>query len=298
MKTKVLALALIGAILGSGLVYADHQRNVANTKTVKQTQTVAQAVKVTKDQAVEIAKKQAGVKEIKNLQVKLEKDDGRLEYDIEFVAGGIKYEFDVDAVTGKIWEESAENDDDNWIFASPSAELPNVKITREKAVEIAKKRAGVTNITNLRVETEFDNGRYEYDIEFVAAGVKYEYDVDAMSGALVEESIERAALNDFDNDDWFDNDDDDDDFYVQPKQPTQPKQPAAPTVKPATTLTRDQALAIALKHAGVSNYRDLDIELDRDGGRLTYEIDFEVGHLDYEYEIDAVTGAILSSKID
>lgn len=57
----------------------------------------------------------------------------------------------------------------------------------------------------------------------------------------------------------------------------------------------DKAKDIALSHAGVkeSETRSLKIELDREHGRTVYEVEFKVGYLEYDYEIDAVTGEIV-----
>ncbi len=62
-------------------------------------------------------------------------------------------------------------------------------------------------------------------------------------------------------------------------------------------IGKAKAIEIALTHAGVkrSDVRDLDCELDRENGVLVYDIDFEVGDMEYDYDIDAKTGAVLSS---
>lgn len=74
---------------------------------------------------------------------------------------------------------------------------------------------------------------------------------------------------------------------------------AAPAV-PAVTLTKEEATAIALKDAGVteSQVTRLRTELDYDRGRAEYEVDFHVDQWEYDYEIDAETGKILSSDKD
>lgn len=65
-------------------------------------------------------------------------------------------------------------------------------------------------------------------------------------------------------------------------------------------ITAEKAKEIALNHAGVkaSEVRDLDIEKDRDDGIVKYEIDFESGRMEYEYEIHAETGKILKAEKD
>ena len=74
-------------------------------------------------------------------------------------------------------------------------------------------------------------------------------------------------------------------------------QTLAPTL-PETKLTRDEAISIALKNAGLTReeIQDLDVELDRDDGVLHYDVDFEAGGYDYEYEIHATSGNILRSQ--
>ncbi|MDE6455865.1 MAG: PepSY domain-containing protein, partial [Dysosmobacter sp.] len=68
----------------------------------------------------------------------------------------------------------------------------------------------------------------------------------------------------------------------------------------AGLISEDDAKAAALSHAGVSA-QDADYirwELDRDDGVQLYEIEFTVGRVEYEYEIDAVTGAVLKAEMD
>lgn len=83
---------------------------------------------------------------------------------------------------------------------------------------------------------------------------------------------------------------------------TLPADVPAQTTAPAEnikTLTRDEAINIALKDAGLTKdqVRDLDAELDRDAGVLHYDVDFEKDNKDYDYEIHAETGEILKKEI-
>ena len=40
------------------------------------------------------------------------------------------------------------------------------------------------------------------------------------------------------------------------------------------------------------------VELDRDDGYTYYEVEFRVGRMEYEYEIDAYSSAILKAESD
>lgn len=63
-----------------------------------------------------------------------------------------------------------------------------------------------------------------------------------------------------------------------------------------TTLTREEAEAIALKHAGLTaeKVKGLRAEYDRDDGVPEWEVEFYSGNMEYDYEIHAETGKILS----
>lgn len=65
---------------------------------------------------------------------------------------------------------------------------------------------------------------------------------------------------------------------------------------PAELITPEQSQNIALDHAGVSaeEVTGLHAVLDTDDGRREYDVEFHVGRTEYDYEIDADTGAILS----
>ena len=70
----------------------------------------------------------------------------------------------------------------------------------------------------------------------------------------------------------------------------------------AQGITEDQALEIALKHAGLSN-GDISAlrihqDFDDDMGVTKYDIEFRVGAREYSYEIDTTTGNIYESEVD
>ena len=90
-----------------------------------------------------------------------------------------------------------------------------------------------------------------------------------------------------------------------PEMPAPAEAPAAPEVPaydppaaeaPAELLEQAQAEAIALAHAGLTadEVSYLRTELDHDDGRREYEIEFRLDRWEYDYEIHAETGEILS----
>ena len=61
-----------------------------------------------------------------------------------------------------------------------------------------------------------------------------------------------------------------------------------------------KAKSIALNHAGLSENQayDMDIELDDEDGTLVYEVEFKSGGMEYSYEINAASGAILKHETE
>lgn len=61
---------------------------------------------------------------------------------------------------------------------------------------------------------------------------------------------------------------------------------------------RQAAIRAALSHAGLQEQevRRIKCELDRENGVMVYEVEFDNGGFEYDYDIDARTGAVLKSK--
>lgn len=158
--------------------------------------------------------------------------------------------------------------------AQPKANNTSGDIGVEKAKEIAMSHAGVSagSVSFVKAKLDYEDGVKVYDIEFYSGNVEYDYEINAATGAIVsfDQDIENYAI------------------------PTQPA--AAPTQAAASGISADRAKQIALSHAGVSGASFTKVELDTDDGVRIYEIEFKVGNVEYDYDIDATSGAILSSS--
>jgi len=73
---------------------------------------------------------------------------------------------------------------------------------------------------------------------------------------------------------------------------------AAPSAD--TAIDDTAAKAIALEHAGIeeANADWLNIHIDRDDGRQIYEVEFYSDSTEYNYDIDATTGEIISYDME
>ncbi len=72
------------------------------------------------------------------------------------------------------------------------------------------------------------------------------------------------------------------------------------TVAEPTEVSEDYALLAALEHVGFVKDDMLysSVEKDTEDGVEVYEVEFQVGHQEYNYEIEAATGNILSYELD
>lgn len=70
----------------------------------------------------------------------------------------------------------------------------------------------------------------------------------------------------------------------------------ASTPSASNYITAEQAKSAALKHAGVNASDAIFVKagLDWDDGKVHYEVEFYAGNTEYDYDIDATSGAVLS----
>lgn len=155
-------------------------------------------------------------------------------------------------------------------------------ITPEEAKAIALQDAGLqeADVRDLEVDLDLDDGKAHYDVDFEKGSADYDYDIDAVTGELlrVEKPTQKPA--------------------TETTQKPAADTPASTQTTEKKQLTKTEARDIALKHAGLkaTEVRDLETELDRDDGKLHYDVDFEKDGYDYDYEIDAYSGKILKSR--
>ena len=206
-------------------------------------------------------------------------------------------------------------------------------INSDKAIALALSDAGVDSASakNLHYETDYEKGVLVYDVEFEADGKEYEYELRASDGKIMEKSVKKislakakknatvsATLKQLKS--------------VANKAASKQKETKANTTSASKSTTKkttssssaskttsaskssgtktstssgsyigvDKAKSIALKHAGksASSVSFTKAKLDKDDGKVVYEIEFRSGHTEYEYDIDAYSGKILEYDID
>lgn len=175
---------------------ADQTGAGASTPAGASQEGTADDMETAKNAALEHAGFQAD--QVTFVKTKLDYDDGVAEYDIEFVTDTDKYEYEVRQSDFAILKSSHEkrsysvhhNTDGH---SDPhDAGMQNL-ITDEEAVAAALAHAGLTEdeAVYLELELEYDDGRYEYEIDFYAGNMEYGYKVDATDGTILEAESEK-----------------------------------------------------------------------------------------------------------
>ena len=164
----------------------------------------------------------------------------------------------------------------------------NKTLGMDKGVNIALNDAGLRaeDVSDLSAHYDTEDGIPVYEVKFTSGGYEYDYQIKASDGTILE--ADRDAL----------------------KQAGTSKTPASGTDKTAKTdpagtagtdkITKAKAKEIALAHAGVSASKAtfVEVKLDREDGVQVYEVEFYSGSTEYDYEINAKTGEILSFDKD
>ncbi len=204
----------------------------------------------------------------------------------------VDYDYD-----DSIWENIADaikDIDENANKASAintvalSSTKKQIGVEGAKQIALAHAKVALKDVTFIKAEIDYEDGIKVYDIDFYSGNVEYDYEINAATGSIL--SV-----------DW-----DIEDYSIPAPEPAPTEVPApapAPTAAPSptqpaapSTISAERAKQIALSHAGVGGASFIKVELDTDDGVQVYEIEFKVGNVEYEYDINAISGEIISSK--
>lgn len=141
------------------------------------------------------ALKHAGLSEsqVTGMKVQRDRDDGRLEYEIEFWSGSTEYDYTINAADGTVLGADKETHASSNSGSSNTSSSSSGDIGSAKAKSIALSHAGVSEsqTTEMKVQQDRDDGRLEYEVEFKSGGKEYEYTIDAASGTILDYEIDQ-----------------------------------------------------------------------------------------------------------
>lgn len=137
--------------------------------------------------AQKIALEHAGVKaaDATITKSKLDYEDGHQVYDIEWYAGGAKYDYEIAVDTGEIISFAYEE-------KTMGADSRSVTVSEADAKKTALDRvSGATDKDLYEWKLDYDDGRPEYEGKIIYGGTEYEFTIDAATGVVMEWDVEK-----------------------------------------------------------------------------------------------------------
>ena len=286
-------IAGISAILLTGSVLAGQSMIKFGTQ---QTQQPTIAI----DQVKKSVEKHLGFTELQYESITLKNENRTTYYEVKVNHNGVRYELTVDATTGSILGTEIENPSSSQqTLTTKQGANVQVSISEERAKAITSEHTKKTNLNYTRIELSQDDdyaGALTYEIEAEADGIEYDLDINANTGQILKfeqknitETGQQASSA----------------STAQAAQPAE-QQTTAPAPAPAqqaqaATLSQASVKQIVASRTGVSNlfYKKLHLTRDDDYGyRPVYEVEAYAGNAEFDLEIDATTGQILSYSAD
>ena len=275
----VCILVILG-VIGAGAVFAVN--------------TVARGTAIGAETAQNFAFADAGVDPaaVQLTGVEFDFEQGQFVYEISFLADGTEYDYLIRSSDGTVVKKEMK------LVAgsgSPAGGAVSAQITLNEAKEIALADAGVAAADAVFTETklDWDDGAALYEIQFWADRTEYEYEIHADTGAIFSKSKEThtTALPGQSQSTPV----------VSPQvsagqtQPVQSSQPVSGGQIDAETA-KNAALADAGVNAADATFTKS--RLDWDDGIQVYDVEFYTATHEYDYEIDAATGAVRSRDVE
>ena len=166
---------------------SDTTQNSATTQSQSPATASSQTVTgaVNEETAQKIALEHAGVKatDATITKSKLDYEDRRQVYEIEWYAGGKKYDYEIAVDTGEVLSSGYDEKTAGWSGSNSN----NVTVSEADAKQTALGRvSGATEKDIYEWQFDYDDGRPEYEGKIIYGGTEYDFTIDASSGAVVE----------------------------------------------------------------------------------------------------------------
>ena len=179
------------------------------------------------------------------------------------------------------------------------AGAPAMPIGMDAARSAAEEYAGTTAADSVtaEVDPELDESPAHYEVELQTARGEFKYLVDAYTGKVLSGQKDLLAAVSASNEATKPSGQKPASASNETTKPSDQKPAPSGTVQ---DIGHGKAKSIALNHAGLRENQayDMDIELDDEDGTLVYEVEFKSGNMEYNYEIDATSGAILKHETE
>lgn len=171
------------------------------------------------------------------------------------------------------------------------------------AKAVALKDAGVTEGEFSTAGLDERNGISFYQVDFTAGGKSYEYSIDAVTGAVIEANVtggdSASSSSAAGNSAASSGSGSSSSSSGTSSQAPSTSSGSTPGTAAQGQITQEEAINIAKNHAQVTDCFTLPVKQDWENGRLVYDVEFYTSDgKEYDYEIDATTGEVLSYDYD
>jgi uncharacterized membrane protein YkoI len=250
---------------------------------------------ITEEQAKEIAFTHASVTQdnVSLLRVQFDYDDWRAVYEVDFYSDYNEYDYDIDATTGEILGYDV--DMEHNVGAIPQTGNTSTGNTPTGNTQ-TNTQSQTTSAASQNTQSDTQSQTTQSAQNTQAVNQPTQSDAPASQNTQATAPVSQVTQSASPS--------------PQNTQATAPAntQDSAPAAAPApgnstsndSWISSTDAENAALSHAGVtsSDVSYLRSHLDRDDGKTMYEVSFYYNYMEYEYDVDALTGNILSFDQD
>ena len=301
----------------------EYKINAADGSVVKKEQkavmgpgnSVPVAGTITLEEARDIALADAGVAREEAVFTEAEQDmeRGVPVFEFKFYGGNVEYEYEINGQTGAVYSKKTTT----YVSQDPAGTPPPVQtappasqppasqtpatpppppatqppatqaprptqpsnsfIGSDAAKQAALADAGVSagDARFTKVRMDYEDGVPVYEVEFYTATHEYDYEIHAQNGSVFHKEVEAH-------------------------QTSSGNHHGGTGTQTGADIGAEAAKNAALNHAGCAagDVVFTKVERDYDDGWLIYEIEFYKGGLEYEFEIDGTSGAVLKFERD
>lgn len=249
-------------------------------------------------------------------------------YEVKFTSGNIEYLYWINEDDGSVLKKKLSVIDVNKL---ERAEQKLLSIDDAKNIVFQNAGLNESEIVLTSVKNSFGNDANIFELNFVKKNTEYKYKVNSANGQILMNSREnckdglsakelnvivakeKSDKDKKDNDNKsnsleqdstkaVDNKADNNKDNSSKNDSTKGKDNSHndKTKNTPSEISQKKAEQIAFGNAGVSelNCHDVAVEKDYENGTLVWEIEFKCGNYEYDYVIDAKTGAVIKQDVD
>lgn len=233
---------------------------------------------------------------VTSVTVTLNQDNGLYEYEADFKANDFYGNADVHPVSGAVLDSTVKfgtavtipmDNTNNSQDTTSSSDL----LTTKEVEDLVIKEAGGGFVKDMDLDRE--NGKYYYEVELIKDNIEYDYYVNAQTGEITLES-EHESYFDYDSETYTGNQNNS--SSGSSSQNSGNSSSSSGSSQNNGQISIEKAESIVL--AKIPNADIKKLKLEKDDGIWIYEGEAVKGDYEYEFEINASSGVIISWEKD